>query len=130
EPVMQRYDPLTAPDPDAWLALDESERTHLVGAYHKRIGDKAPSPIAHAAIHTIIENQLAEGLPPVVAALERLMDEGLDRHEALHAIGTVLSEEIFQLLKGAEPQPGTNERYYEGLAALTAAQWLAMRPED
>ena len=33
---MQRYDPLEAPDPDEWLALDEQERLDLVQEYHRR----------------------------------------------------------------------------------------------
>jgi hypothetical protein len=46
---------------------------------------------AHAANHVIVENQLAMGDATVVpATLARLMQEGLDRHDAIHAIGSVL----------------------------------------
>ena len=31
---MQRYDPLVAPDPEEWLALDEQERIDLARDYH------------------------------------------------------------------------------------------------
>jgi hypothetical protein len=40
-----------------------------------------------------VETQLAEGHAEATAALDRLLQEGLDRHEALHAIGSVLAEE-------------------------------------
>jgi len=33
---MIKYDPLMAPDPMEWMALDEYERLELVVAYHRR----------------------------------------------------------------------------------------------
>jgi hypothetical protein len=33
---MQRYDPLKAPDPEEWLALNEQERIELARDYHRR----------------------------------------------------------------------------------------------
>jgi hypothetical protein len=46
-----------------------------------------------ATVHVIVENQVALGDAfPAKAVLIRLMNEGLDRHEAIHAIGSVLSK--------------------------------------
>jgi len=46
---------------------------------------------AHAATHGIVENQAAMGHATVVpTTLDRLMRDGLDRHDAVHAIGSVL----------------------------------------
>jgi len=45
----------------------------------------------HGVAHVIVENQIAAGdstVEPVTLA--RLMREGLDRHDAIHAIGSVL----------------------------------------
>src|SRR6266850_2162864 len=40
----------------------------------------------------------------VRATLNRLMGEGLDRHEAIRAIGLVLSEHIYDLAPAREPE--------------------------
>jgi hypothetical protein len=51
-----------------------------------------------------VENQVALGDTFAArAVLLRLMAEGLDRHEAIHAIGSVLSVELFAALRGEEP---------------------------
>ena len=85
-----RYDPEAAPEPGMWLALDETQRIELVSAYHRRLGAKLPNTHLHAAIHAIVENQLAQEVEITKDALARLRAEGLDRHEAIHAIGSVL----------------------------------------
>jgi hypothetical protein len=58
---METYDPLVPPDPAAWLALEEAERLALAEAYHVRKRIKLPSVKAHAVLHVIVENQIAEG---------------------------------------------------------------------
>lgn len=80
-------------------------------------------------IHVIVENQLAVSEPAVVATLERLQREGLDRHDALHAIGSVLLEHLNERMKQADaPSDGDpNARYFKNLEKLTAAGWLAGR---
>jgi hypothetical protein len=50
--------------------------------------------------HVIVENQVALGEAyPVQSVLLRLMEEGLDRHDAIHAIGSVLAERLFAGLR-------------------------------
>ena len=63
--------------------------------------------------------------PIVVATLTRLQNEGLSRHDAVHAIGSVLAEHIYELLKGEPGSAGgdPNAAYAEGLKKLTAAAW-------
>jgi Domain of unknown function (DUF1841) len=118
-----QYDPHQHTDPNAWLALDESERIELVRQYHRRERIWLPNETLHAATHVIVENQLALGDPlPVRDALLRLMEEGLDRHEALHVIGSVLAQQLFAALteRGrADPTPD----YAEKLKDLTAGSW-------
>ncbi len=97
-----RFDPYQDIDPEAWQAIDESERIELVRQYRRsnRIG--LPNENLHAAIHAIVENQVALGDTfPVRPVLLRLMDEGLDRHEAVYAIGSVLAKQFLDVLKGA-----------------------------
>ena len=123
---MKRYDPNNAPDPDEWLAIDEALRIDMVSSFHRRAGVRLPSLRSHSTIHVIIENQLAAAEPVVIETLERLQRDGLDRHDAIHAIGSVLAVYIYELMKGEMPQGlDPNSEYFKGLEKLTAAGWRA-----
>ena len=122
---MDTYDPLYPPDPQTWLDLAESEQLDLVSECHELIEEECPSPSAHAAIHVAVENQLAEHLPSVEAALRRLQSEGLDRHDAVHAIGSVLAEHVYDIIQGNSPEGDPNEPYYQALGKLTVETWYA-----
>ena len=86
---------------------------------------RMPSVEGHAVAHTIVETQLALGEPVVVATCARLRTEGLDRHDAIHAIGSVLAGHIHALLVGDQSEGEPNERYYEALGKLSASKWRA-----
>jgi hypothetical protein len=120
---MGKYDPLYPPDPQTWLDLDEGVRLDLVSEYHESTGEEIPSIPAHAAFHVIVENQLAEHLPPVEAALQRLQSEGLDRHDAVHAIASVLAEHLHNIMNGHSPEADPNEPYYQALEKLSVETW-------
>jgi hypothetical protein len=78
----------------------------------------------HATIHVIVESQLALGVLEFMDTLARLRREGLNRHDAVHAIGSVLAEHIFELLKQAPAEDVvSNTAYFDGLKKLTAAGW-------
>jgi hypothetical protein len=97
---MQHYDSLDAPDCEEWLALDEQERIALARDYHGRARIRVPNAAVHAAVHAIVETQIALGdETPARRTAQRHMDEGLDRHEAIHAIGSVLVEFMTDLMK-------------------------------
>ena len=123
---MNRYDPNRAPSAKMWLALDEGERIYLVEKYHEASRINVPNATTHAVIHVVVENQLASPEQTVVReTLERLMNEGLSRHDALHAIGAVLAAQIYDAL-----QPGTSPRFSESayqaeLKRLSAKRWRA-----
>jgi hypothetical protein len=118
------YDPLVAPDPDEWLALEEKERIEMVMDFHRRARIRLPNAKAHAIAHAIVENQIAEGdALPVKRTLERLMLEDLDRHDAVHAIGMVLMCHINNLLKAGHVEGDPNAPYIAELERLTAEQW-------
>jgi hypothetical protein len=119
-----KYNPLKTPKPDDWLALDESERIYLVEVHHKRARVKLPNAPMHAIVHVTVENQLAEGYEVVRETLDRLMDEGLDRHDAIHAISTVLFDYMNNMLRQGHAVP--HEEYFQGLRSLTAESWLEM----
>jgi Domain of unknown function (DUF1841) len=116
-----RYDPNVQPDPEEWLATGEAERVEAVRVHHQRAKLKSGNQVVHATIHSAVETQLAEGHPHAAAALARLLAEGLDRHEAIHAIGSVLTEEIFGILKSKRAHDAV--AYARRLDKLTAAGW-------
>lgn len=122
---MKEYDPLSAPPPEDWLGLDEGQRIELVREYHRKLGQESPGEDLHAVLHVVIENQVLLGdETPVAETLQRLTDEGLDRHDAIHAIGTVLLEYIWDLLKSKSQTDVSREAYFDGLRSLTAQKWL------
>lgn len=119
-----KYDPAKAPDAATWLALDETQRIELVSAYHRRSRVKLPNANVHAALHVVVENQLAQGFALAKEALDRLRGDGLDRHEAIHAIGSVLMGHVWGLMWEGAKTPDPNESYCQALQALTASSWM------
>jgi uncharacterized protein DUF1841 len=118
-----QYDPYQHIDSEAWQELDESERIESVRQYHRQNRIRLPNETLHATTHVIVENQVALGDSfPARAVLSRLMEEGLDRHEAVHAIGLVLSEQLFAALR-EEGDADINKQYVEKLNRLTAESW-------
>jgi hypothetical protein len=123
---MKSYNPLDPPDPDAWKALDEQERIDLVLDFHRRARIRVPNAKLHAMIHTIVENQVALGDEiPVMRTLARLISEGLDRHDAVHAVGSVLVGHIGELLGRPDLAAGSGpaRSYHAQLEKLTAEGW-------
>ena len=121
---MRRYNPDRDQTAEDWLALGEQQRILLVAQYHRKQRVQLPTETLHAAMHVVVENQLAIGEPVVAEVFARLQAEGLDRHDALHAIGSVLAQQLHSALQGkvaGEP----NDAYLAGLRELTARKWLA-----
>ncbi len=55
---------------------------------------------AHLIIHEMVEGQLAQRDPPAIGeVLHRLLAGGLSRHEAIHAIGTIVARQAYQMMK-------------------------------
>ena len=131
---MERYNPSRAPNPKQWLEHSESQRLELVSKYHsdasEEIRDNSPDETLarndlHATMHVVVENQLAEGIEPVCQAMSRLISEGLDRHDAVHAIGAELAGHLFETLQGRTEAAldKLTQLYYERLRKLTAVSW-------
>jgi hypothetical protein len=119
-----QYEANDQPHSATWLELDENERVDAVMEYHRRAKVELENLKLHAMTHVVVENQVALGeATPVPATLNRLMQEGLDRHEAIHAIGSILMSIVFDVFQ--EPAVGgdINARYSRELATLTAAGW-------
>jgi UDP-N-acetylglucosamine 2-epimerase len=116
---MRHYDPSVAVDPVAWLALPDDARLECVIAFHREVaGLRVPAANLrlHAALHVVVETQLAHGDPPETRdALERLLSQGVDRHEAIHVIGRAAAE-AFQ--RFAEQRSYDREAYVRMLRLL------------
>jgi len=117
-----QYDPHRPVDATIWQAKDTAERIEAVLKYHRGQKIRLPNAQMHALIHTVVENQIAEGdTLPAKAALTRLMNEGLDRHEAVHALGSVVAAEIFRVQRDKTPTDPI--AYSLKLERLTAESW-------
>jgi hypothetical protein len=123
--MLEAYDPERDPVADEWLALSELQRIDLVAEAHRLLGGFGESLLAHSAIHAVVETQLAQGQPAEVqATLSRLRRGGVKRHDAIHAIGSVLAEHLSQVLHAIDDPPEFDEEsYIRGLANLSARQW-------
>ena len=121
---MKRYNPLKAPVAEEWLALSEDNRLALIGAYHRTLRVPPPNLDAHAAFHSIVENQAALGdETPVQRTLARLVGEGMNRHDAVHAVASTLAEHISRLARGVVSGSDPNAAYFAALERLTEASW-------
>ncbi|HEY5624271.1 MAG TPA: hypothetical protein VIV14_10970 [Gammaproteobacteria bacterium] len=120
------YDPDVAPDKLDWIDTDEGEQLHRIMQFHESHGEYGESLEAHAALHVAIETQIATDTPEVEATLDRLVKQGLTRHDAIHAIGSVLADSIEEILASDESETAdANARYYEKLSRLNASDWLS-----
>ncbi len=116
-----KYSPENAPDPVQWLATEEEERMAAVEAYHRRKRQRSGNARLHAVIHAVVENQLAEHHPAATAAMERLLADGLNRHEAVHAIGCLVASDLSDMMKMQRRHDA--EEYARKLQQLTAETW-------
>jgi len=121
---MKKYQPLECPNVQEWLELDEYERVFLVRDFHEGADEPLPDDAMelHASIHVVVENQIAMEHVPVPATVDRLIRQGLDRHEAIHAVGAIVSSNIYDLSKGNQMSWDQNQ-YRRRLDKLTARRW-------
>lgn len=86
------------------------------------MANKKPNPELRRALLEVVENQLRDGTPPETrVTLDRLMDEGFTRAQAVELIACVVSTEIFDVLKSKEPFK--EARYVAGLLGLPKMPW-------
>jgi hypothetical protein len=121
---MKRYDPLEAPAAEEWLAMSESQRLAFIEDYHRRARIRLPNIAVHASFHVIVENQAALGdETPVRRTLARLMKEGVDRHEAIHAVASTLTAHMTALLRNPKASSDPNAPYFAALEKPTIKSW-------
>ncbi|CAD5373076.1 conserved hypothetical protein [Rubrivivax sp. A210] len=121
------YDPNIQPNAEAWLELDEQERISLAERFHRRARIELPNVKAHATFHAIVENQIALGLECVNRAVSRLLKQGLSRHDAVHAIASVLADHLYEQAnsKTEDTAEVVQARYDSAVERLTAKEWLS-----
>jgi hypothetical protein len=79
-------------------------------------------PQLQAAIMKVVENQLRSNDPPQTRqTFERLIQAGHSEEEAKQLIGSVVSAEIFDVLKKQEPF--NLDRFVKALDRLPAMPW-------
>jgi hypothetical protein len=119
-------DPPPTPAALDWLALDEGERMHRIERYHRLLParQQPPNLTLHASMHAIVETQLAMGDPAEMrVALDRLLGEGLDRHNAIHALATVLSTHLHAVMSSKASFDAA--AYVRDLSEISKERWLA-----
>jgi hypothetical protein len=126
---LSTYDPDREPNPQAWLEIDETERLKWVKRFHVQAKIRMPNVTAHAALHLIVENQIALGVECTVGAIARLMGQGLSRHDAIHAVSSVYCEHFYEQAHGRAKD--SSEALWASCSAaierLSAEDWLAKR---
>lgn len=119
------YDAERAPRPDEWLATSEPDRLAAVEAHHRALASPhppTPKPRVHAALHLVVESQLAADAPPEARrALARLLASGRTRHEAVHAIAAVAAGATEGVLAGGRFDAAAYGRALDALAPAAGA---------
>jgi hypothetical protein len=124
EGIMGTYNPAKSIDSVEWLDLGEAERIDLVQMFHEELEDEMPDDALsiHATVHVVVENQIAMGVELVPETIAKLTRQGLDRHEAIHAIGAIITEDIFDIVNG-NIQEFSAKKYRRKLEKITAKRW-------
>ncbi len=83
---------------------------------HPRLDEKGLR--AHLLIHEMVEQQIEAGQPAeVLDALRRLTGGGMNRHQAVHAIGALVAKEAFAMMQTKRPLDESS--YQQALNELT-----------
>lgn len=131
----QQYDPSRGPDP-SWAQLPLDERIRQVEGFHRRHRPPAsfaagPSWLAeasdldHALAHVWAEGMLLSSQPeydPLRSQVSRLIEEGLDRHEAVHAVALTWMESV-QRTAMVRLKDNPVAEMCRDLEELTAERW-------
>ena len=122
---MEKYDPTNSINAPEWLELEEAEQIELVRDFHSELNLDMPieALTMHSSIHVIVENQLAMRVDLIPETIAKLTRQGLDRHEAIHAIGAIISEDIFDVIRG-NIEEFSPAKYRRKLEKITAKRWL------
>ena len=80
--------------------FDEIWKMGEMAAYPQEINGQIVSPFVHTTLHTIVDGQIRTGQPEfVVETFNRLREQEMEEHEALHAIIAVYADLDFSSLR-------------------------------
>jgi hypothetical protein len=83
----------------------------------EQVAINGANPFLHVVMHTVVENQAAQGNPPEVpAVLEFKVSHRLPRHQVVHEIANEFAQLLWQALHNREPFD--NEAYRRKLDRL------------
>ena len=122
---MKYYDPDERLNIEEWLTLDDSQKVKIVSDFHESIKEEFSDDGAfamHSHMHVIVENQIAGNVELVPETVDKLMRQGLSRHEAIHAVSAILAEDIFDMLQG-KVEEFSLKKYRRKLEKITAKKW-------
>ena len=86
------------------------------------LGDKevtvdGVNPYLHVSLHSVLERQIVESNPPETEqTIFRLTRAGLDRHDALHRVMSLLAEMISEMMN--QRRPFSTDTYRRRLRSL------------
>jgi len=67
-------------------------------------GRREVNPFLHISLHAVVEQQMASGTPPEVSeAVRSIRGRGEGPHEAVHRIGAILAEVLFEGIQKKRP---------------------------
>jgi hypothetical protein len=88
---------IQAEHPEFHQALADGQR-------EVHVGGVTVNPVLHIAMHEIVANQLWANDPPEMwETAVRLLAAGYERHEVLHMLASVVSDEVFEALRNQTP---------------------------
>jgi len=94
---------------DIWDSLEEADEDE--------IEIDGVNPLLHLSIHQTVENQVTINNPEITGqTIEKLIKHGMDRHEAIHAVGNVLIDEMFYM--GRDKRPFDEKRFSRKMRRL------------
>jgi hypothetical protein len=114
------FDQLSDPDVRSLVIRHEHpEFEEALKAGRRAIdGSDGPmNPRLHLTMHQIVATQLWDDSPPEVwGTAVRLLDAGYERHEILHMLGRLVSDQVWEALH--DERPYDRERHVAALDAL------------
>ena len=84
--------------------FDEIWKLGELATHPQEINGQVVNPFVHTVLHVIIDKQILTGqLEFVAEAYNRLKDQGMKDHDALHAVITIYAEMYFSSFRQGQP---------------------------
>lgn len=84
--------------------FEEIWLTGEMSAYPQEINGQVVSPFVHTVLHTIVDSQIRTEQPEfVLQAFNKLLEQGMEKHEVLHAIIACFADLHFSSFRQGRP---------------------------